>query len=248
MYTRSAIGVQRRRVRKRLIVVKVSISFYLLHGKRAPGPWRKSRICSLPLLACRFPGRCKKNRTARNLQGRMSLPEKYMTEKKCCLFGKGADYQCYGRLGSPPGTQNGGTGFHFAVWVPDVKNVWMCGSFNGWNMREYRMEPVGSSGIREGFVPGAQTGGLCNYVIEPQRGEIFYKADPFAFATGKPPATASMLFDRSCQSRLQYRRNRGKQHPVPWRTGGTGCARPEQHRYAADACPQRCAFGKGNNR
>lgn len=89
------------------------------------------------------------------------------------------------------------SGYSFAVWVPMAKAVYVTGQFDNWIGENFPMKPIGNSGIWEAFVPGATEGMLYKYRIETQSGEIFYKADPFAFSAEKRPGTASRLTELS---------------------------------------------------
>lgn len=119
------------------------------------------------------------------------------TEDERYLYGEGTYYRCYDKFGAHPKTVEGKDGFYFAVWAPDIKHIWVTGTFNNWNETEYELWTEGTSGIWEGFVPGAKVGDYYKYLIETHDGRRFYKADPFAFATECPPETASKLCDLS---------------------------------------------------
>ena len=117
------------------------------------------------------------------------------TEDERYLYGEGTYYRCFDKFGAHKKSEDGKVGFHFAVWCPDVKNVWVSGSFCSWEEERYPLEPQATSGIWEGFVPGAKEGDYYKFLIETHDGRRFYKADPFAFATECPPETASRLYD-----------------------------------------------------
>ena len=57
-----------------------------------------------------------------------------------------------------------------------------------------RLEPLG---IYEVFVPGLEEGCMYKYLIETEKGDYLYKADPFAFYAEKRPGTASRVADIS---------------------------------------------------
>ena len=71
-------------------------------------------------------------------------------------------------------------GVYFAVWAPNAKNVSVVGEFNDWNLERDRMERQEPLGIYVKFVPEAKEGQLYKFCIETQKGELLYKADPFA--------------------------------------------------------------------
>ena len=109
-------------------------------------------------------------------------------------------------------------GFSFAVWAPGAKGVSVVGDFNGWDGRLHPMRCLGGSGIWEIFIPELSQGMNYKYEIHTDGGNLL-KADPYAFATEKPPLTASVVY----QSRYQFHdqewmENRGRKdifrHPL----------------------------------
>ena len=102
-------------------------------------------------------------------------------QKRLELFRHGEETHCYTMLGAHKENIGSESGYSFAVWVPMAKAVYVTGQFDNWIGENFPMKPIGNSGIWEAFVPGATEGMLYKYRIETQSGEIFYKADPFAF-------------------------------------------------------------------
>ena len=88
-------------------------------------------------------------------------------------------------------------GVYFAVWAPNAKNVSVVGEFNDWNLERDRMERQEPLGIYVKFVPEAKEGQLYKFCIETQKGELLYKADPFANYAELRPGTASRITDLS---------------------------------------------------
>ena len=84
-------------------------------------------------------------------------------------------------------------GTSFAVWAPNARGIRVIGDFNGWDGRGHPMRSLGSSGIWELFVPGVGVGTCYKFRILGADGNWHEKADPMAFATEKPPATASVV-------------------------------------------------------
>jgi 1,4-alpha-glucan branching enzyme len=86
------------------------------------------------------------------------------------------------------------TGTSFAVWAPSAKGVRLLGDFDYWSGRSYPMRSLGVSGVWELFVPGVGDG--CRYKYQVLGADAVWrdKADPMAFATEEPPATASRVF------------------------------------------------------
>ena len=87
------------------------------------------------------------------------------------------------------------TGTSFAVWAPNARRVRVAGDFEFWSGRALPMRSLGSSGVWELFVPGVGNGACYKYRVLGADSQWRDKADPMAFATEAPPATASMVYD-----------------------------------------------------
>ncbi|GAB2983969.1 1,4-alpha-glucan branching protein GlgB [Saccharothrix stipae] len=85
------------------------------------------------------------------------------------------------------------SGVSFAVWAPTARGVRVCGDFDGWDGRANPMRSLGSSGVWEIFIPGIPEGTRYKFRILGRDGRWHEKADPMAFATETPPATASVV-------------------------------------------------------
>jgi 1,4-alpha-glucan branching enzyme len=109
------------------------------------------------------------------------------------LFREGTHERLWERLGAHPMVLDGVAGTAFAVWAPNARSVRVVGDFNGWDGRVHPMRVLGSSGIWELFVPGAAVGARYKFEVLSRDGALVLKADPFAFATERPPATASVI-------------------------------------------------------
>src|SRR5437660_5533233 len=119
-----------------------------------------------------------------------------ITDQDLYLYNEGSNYRIYEKMGAHPVTWNGQPGAIFSVWAPNARSVSVVGTFNGWDAKSHHLEPRASSGIWEGFVPGAQRGALYKYHIESQRhGYHIDKADPVGLLHEKPPRTASVVWD-----------------------------------------------------
>jgi 1,4-alpha-glucan branching enzyme len=86
------------------------------------------------------------------------------------------------------------SGTSFAVWAPNARGVRVLGDFNGWTGVGHPMRSLGSSGVWELFVPDIGDGALYKYEILGADSQWREKADPMAFATQEPPATASRVY------------------------------------------------------
>jgi len=86
------------------------------------------------------------------------------------------------------------TGTSFAVWAPSARGVRITGDFDYWSGRGFPMRAMGSSGVWELFVPDVGDGARYKFQVLGADGVRREKADPMAFATEVPPATASVVF------------------------------------------------------
>ncbi|NLE80977.1 MAG: 1,4-alpha-glucan branching protein GlgB [Rhodococcus sp.] len=113
------------------------------------------------------------------------------------LFGEGRHERLWDVLGAHPRSYDtpGGevTGTSFAVWAPAARGVAVIGDFNGWRGRSAPMRALGSTGVWELFVPDLGPGELYKYHVIGPDGIGRDKADPMAFHTEVPPATASRI-------------------------------------------------------
>ncbi|MCX9191862.1 1,4-alpha-glucan branching enzyme [Carbonactinospora thermoautotrophica] len=85
-------------------------------------------------------------------------------------------------------------GTSFAVWAPNARGVRVVGDFNYWDGRAHPMRSLGASGVWELFIPDVGHGTKYKYEILGRDGMWRQKADPLAFATECPPATASVVY------------------------------------------------------
>src|SRR5207302_10909039 len=112
------------------------------------------------------------------------------------LFNEGTHARLYERLGAHPAEVDGAPGFTFAVWAPNARSVALIGDVNGWDPKASPLRARESSGIWEGFVPGAKPGDRYKFaIVSRHRGYRVAKADPLAFRSEPPPATASVIWD-----------------------------------------------------
>lgn len=119
----------------------------------------------------------------------------FISEDDEYLFGQGTHYDIYKKLGAHCTTENGKKGMFFAVWAPNAVQVYVIGSFNGWDETQYPMKRSGSAGIYTLFIPGVGTGELYKYLIMTSDGHKLYKADPYANYAEMRPGTASRTTD-----------------------------------------------------
>jgi 1,4-alpha-glucan branching enzyme len=119
-----------------------------------------------------------------------------LTADDLYLFNEGRNYRAYEKLGAHLTQANGEAGAYFGVWAPNAREVSVIGNFNDWTPGVQRLQPRGSSGIWEGFLPGISQGGLYKFhIVSQHHGYVMDKADPFGILHEKPPRTASVMWD-----------------------------------------------------
>jgi 1,4-alpha-glucan branching enzyme len=114
------------------------------------------------------------------------------------LLAEGTHGNLYDKLGAHVMREAGRPpeGTRFAVWAPNAESVEVIGDWTDWQPGKHPLEPVGQTGVWQGFVPGIGPGRQYKYRIRSRfNGYTVAKADPFAFASEHPPATASVIAD-----------------------------------------------------
>jgi 1,4-alpha-glucan branching enzyme len=119
-----------------------------------------------------------------------------LTAEDFYLFNEGSHYRIYEKMGAHIAESNGIKGTVFSVWAPNAHHVSVTGDFNGWNLQSHELQPRGSSGIWEGFIPGVEKGALYKFHIDSnQLGYQIEKTDPVGLFAENPPRTASIVWD-----------------------------------------------------
>jgi 1,4-alpha-glucan branching enzyme len=134
------------------------------------------------------------------------------------LAGEGRHEELYRRLGAHPRELGGVEGTAFAVWAPSARSVSVVGDFDLWDGRLHQMRSLGASGIWELFIPGVAPGMNYKFEVRAQSGALLLKADPYAFRSEQPPATASIVFaSRHAWGDADWleRRRLGQPHAAP---------------------------------
>ena len=117
-------------------------------------------------------------------------PMKMLTEQDIYLFREGTHAALYRQMGCH--LLPDGAGAHFAVWAPNARAISVVGDWNGWRRGIDVLRPRWDhSGIWEGAIPTVKRGQGYKYAITTIHGHVEEHADPFAFHSEVPPATAS---------------------------------------------------------
>ena len=111
------------------------------------------------------------------------------------LLAEGTHLSSYDKLGAHVAEMEGAQGVAFAVWAPNARRVSVVGGFNNWDGRRHPMRKHAGAGLWEIFIPGLRAGERYKYEIKTAEGALLLKADPYAFAAERPPATASVVHD-----------------------------------------------------
>ena len=115
------------------------------------------------------------------------------------LIGEGRHERLWEVLGAHVTTYEGEEGpvhgTRLAVWAPNARAVQVIGDINSWRGDEHAMRPLGDSGVWDLFVPGMGVGSRYKFRIQGPDGHWHEKADPMAFGTEVPPATASVVVE-----------------------------------------------------
>ena len=109
------------------------------------------------------------------------------------LFHQGTYYRAYDFMGAHFDEVDGQKGVIFRTWAPKAENVSVVGDFNDWNAFSLPMKRISEGGIYEAFVPGAKEYSNYKYAVT-SCGKTVLKADPYAFHSETPPATASKIY------------------------------------------------------
>lgn len=110
------------------------------------------------------------------------------------LFNRSRHYKIYEKMGAHVKTVNGKQGVFFSVWAPNAARVSVVGNFNNWDGRKDPMEYLSDSGVWVLFKPGLEEGELYKFEVKSKSGEVFLKADPYAFYSEVRPNTASIVY------------------------------------------------------
>jgi 1,4-alpha-glucan branching enzyme len=110
-------------------------------------------------------------------------------EQDLHFFGEGTHRRLWQWLGAIP-LPDGGV--QFSVWAPNAKSVRVVGDWDGWVGGDL-LAPQGRSGVWAAIAEAAAVGNCYKFAVESANGRVMMKADPMAYATECPPATASVV-------------------------------------------------------
>jgi 1,4-alpha-glucan branching enzyme len=165
-----------------------------------------------------------------------SAPVSALTEHDIYLLKEGSHARLYQKLGCHLLQAGGAHVADFALWAPNARQVSVIGEFNGWDRSAHplALRPDGA-GVWEGRIGGVQAGHGYKFSITARDGAVLDKADPFAFFSEAPPATASRAwaldYDWGDAEWMQTRRGRNafgapmaiyEVHLGSWRRDGDG--------------------------
>lgn len=124
-----------------------------------------------------------------------------LTDHDIYLFKEGSHFRLYEKLGSRIVKSEGSDGVYFAVWAPNARAVSVTGDFNRWDTNAHTLNARGDdSGIWEGFIPGVKKGDFYKYhIVSKFNNYQIDKRDPYAYYSGIPPETASIVWDLDYQ-------------------------------------------------
>ena len=105
------------------------------------------------------------------------------------LFHQGTNFRAHDYLGA----HRAGDGVMFRVWAPNAAHIFIVGDFCTWETG-IPMYRITSGGIWEGYAPGARDGMPYKFRVVTHDGRSLYKADPYARASERVPANASVLY------------------------------------------------------
>jgi 1,4-alpha-glucan branching enzyme len=123
-----------------------------------------------------------------------AIGHSFFTDFDISLFATGKHYHLHQKFGAHPVEVDGEAGVYFSVFAPAAKKVSVTGDFSDW--KAVTLHPRwDSSGIWEGFIPGAKVWQKYKYVIRPNGVRYdLEKSDPYARFAEIPSRTASVIW------------------------------------------------------
>ncbi len=103
--------------------------------------------------------------------------------------------RAYLYMGAHPKELDSVAGYMFRVWAPNAKSISVIGEFNDWDRDISPMVLGKMEGCWELFIEGVGEFEKYKYSVEARSGDIFDKADPYAFHSETRPFSASKTYD-----------------------------------------------------
>ncbi len=159
------------------------------------------------------------------------------TSKEREDFHQGRNPRAFQMLGVHPASQLGREVYHFAVWAPNARAVFLSGDFNGWSRESHPMvkqyDGIWELRLDRDLLKGRDA---YKYAILGADGHFHMKADPYAFFSELRPGTASRIYDldgyawndeawmktRASRNPLESPINIYEMHLGSWRRGEGG--------------------------
>jgi 1,4-alpha-glucan branching enzyme len=120
------------------------------------------------------------------------IDRRSFTADDAWLFAEGRHAALHDVLGAHPDDE----GTVFRVWAPNARAVSVLTDGNGWTPGRDELEPD-PSGVWRGRIGGMGAGARYKFAVVDAGGAVREKADPCAFRSEEPPATASVVADLS---------------------------------------------------
>lgn len=112
-------------------------------------------------------------------------------------FHQGHCTEAYRLFGAHFAKEGGSEGVRFTVYAPHARNVFVIGGFTNWESSPVRMERTDFDGVWSVYIAGVKEWESYKYRIEDRKGNLFNKADPYAFYSETRPETASKVYNLS---------------------------------------------------
>ncbi|MBU2893399.1 1,4-alpha-glucan branching protein GlgB [Colwellia sp. D2M02] len=126
-----------------------------------------------------------------------------LDESAMYLFNEGSLAHAYRHLGAHWREQEGTLGVRFTLWAPNAQSVSLIGDFNHWDTTRHFMRKHPSCGVWEIFISNVEVAQCYKFSLLTCEGDRLEKADPLAFSMQAPPATASIVPEKSFSQNLQ---------------------------------------------
>ena len=110
-------------------------------------------------------------------------------------FHEGHCIEAYRLFGAHIGKENNQSGVRFTVYAPHARRVYVIGNFTEWDEHPVEMQRTDAFGIWSVFINHVFEWDCYKYKIETGKGDILYKADPYAFYSETRPNNASKIYD-----------------------------------------------------